>query len=159
MHKDELSTLRENLKRARKLVVSSPRDQRAEREAEVERLERAVKRAESAVNRDKRERVEQEAIASATREEKEKRKHGKGAFYLKDGMSCPVLAPYIMWLTCHYSRQKEATSQSSLRSYGCRGRQACCQESYREEAKEDQPEGDQSEAICTRKRRGSVYRK
>ncbi|KZV77073.1 DUF947-domain-containing protein [Peniophora sp. CONT] len=84
LHKDELSTLRENLKRARKLVVSSPRDQRTEREAEVERLERAVKRAESAVNRDKRERVEQEAIASATREEKEKRKHGKGAFYLKD---------------------------------------------------------------------------
>lgn len=85
MHKDELSTLRENLKRARKLLVSSPRDQRLEREAGVERLERAVKRAESAVNRDKRERVEQQAIAQATQEEKEKRKQGKGAFYLKDG--------------------------------------------------------------------------
>ena len=70
--------------------MSSPRDQRAEREAEVDRLERAVKRAESAVNRDKRERVEQEAIAKAMHEEKEKRKQGKGAFYLKDGTPCAL---------------------------------------------------------------------
>ena len=47
MHQTELGTLKENLKRARKLLVTSPRDLRPEREAEVQRLERAVKRASS----------------------------------------------------------------------------------------------------------------
>jgi ribosomal RNA-processing protein 36 len=38
MRQDELKTLRDNLKRARKLLASSPRDLRPEREAEVEGL-------------------------------------------------------------------------------------------------------------------------
>ncbi|KAI0032742.1 hypothetical protein K488DRAFT_70391 [Vararia minispora EC-137] len=83
-HLQELSTLRDNLKRARKLLASSPRDLRAEREAEVERLERAYKRAESTVSRDKREKIEQDALEKAKKEEKEKRKQGKGVFYLKN---------------------------------------------------------------------------
>ncbi|KAI0068239.1 DUF947-domain-containing protein [Artomyces pyxidatus] len=84
MHETELKTLRENLKRARKLLVSYPKDSREERELEVQRLELAVKRAESAVNRDKREKVEQEALGKASREEREKREKGKGRFWLKD---------------------------------------------------------------------------
>jgi ribosomal RNA-processing protein 36 len=85
LHSSEVKTLRDNLKRARKMVVSSPQDQRAEREAEVARLERALKRAESAVNKDKREKVEREALKKLSSEEKERRKQGKGAWYLKDG--------------------------------------------------------------------------
>lgn len=83
MRQGELVTLRDSLKRARKLLASSPQHLRPEREAEVERLELAVKRAESSVNRDKRERVEREALNAITKEERDKRQKGKKAFWLK----------------------------------------------------------------------------
>lgn len=50
---------------------------------EVQRLERAVKRAESMVNKDRREKVEEEALSKIARQEREKRKEGKGAWYMK----------------------------------------------------------------------------
>lgn len=87
MREGELATLRDNLKRARKLLASSPRHLRVEREAEVERLALAVKRAESSINRDRRERVEQEALTTAKKEEHVKRQKGKKAYWLKDGMA------------------------------------------------------------------------
>jgi len=87
MRKGELTALRDNLKRARKLVVSSPRHLRPEREAEVERLTLAAKRAESSINKDKRERVQQEALSAMTKEERNKRQQGKKAFWLKNGGS------------------------------------------------------------------------
>ena len=87
MRDGELTTLRDNLKRARKLLASSPRHLREEREAEVERLALAMKRAESSVNRDKRERVEQEALTVAKKEEHVKRQKGKRAYWLKDSRS------------------------------------------------------------------------
>ena len=86
MRRDELVTLRDNLKRARKLLASSPQHLRPEREAEVERLALAVKRAESLVNRDKREKVEREALSAVTKEERDKRQMGKKAYWLKNGM-------------------------------------------------------------------------
>lgn len=90
MREGELVTLRDNLKRARKLLVSSPRHLRPEREAEVERLALAVKRVESFVNRDKRERVEQQALSAVTKEERNKRQNGKTAFWLKKGGSFSI---------------------------------------------------------------------
>ncbi|EKM61094.1 uncharacterized protein PHACADRAFT_82265 [Phanerochaete carnosa HHB-10118-sp] len=84
MHEQEMNTLKENLKRARKMLASSPRALRAEREAEVQRLERAVKRAESLVNRGKREQVEASVLAKARKEEKEKQKQGKKAWFMKN---------------------------------------------------------------------------
>ncbi|KAI9511799.1 hypothetical protein F5148DRAFT_949007, partial [Russula earlei] len=84
MRQSELSTLRDHLKRARKRLSSSPRHLRPEREEEVERLSLAVKRAESSVNRDKRERVEQEALSTMAKEERNKRQKGKKPFWLKD---------------------------------------------------------------------------
>ncbi|KAI0094842.1 hypothetical protein BDY19DRAFT_914872 [Irpex rosettiformis] len=84
MHQSELGTLKENLKRARKLLVTSPRILRPEREGEVQRLERAVKRAESTVNKDKKEQTEENALKKVRQEEKEKRIAGKGAWYMKD---------------------------------------------------------------------------
>jgi ribosomal RNA-processing protein 36 len=85
MHKTELSTLKENLKRAKKMSTLSPHNQREEREQEVAKLEQAVKRAESNVNKDKREHVEHDALRKAKQEEKEQRKAGKGAWHMKDG--------------------------------------------------------------------------
>lgn len=82
-HKKELETLRESLKRARKLLASSPRDTYEERVSEVHRLEQAVKRAESLVNKDRRDRIEQEALGKVSREEREKRKQGKGEWHMK----------------------------------------------------------------------------
>ncbi|KAN0134918.1 protein of unknown function (DUF947) domain containing protein [Lactarius tabidus] len=84
MHEGELKMLRENLRRARKLLASSPRDLRPEREAEVERLSLAVKRGESSVNKDKREKVEQDALGAITKEERDKRQKGKKAYWLKN---------------------------------------------------------------------------
>jgi len=66
------------------MLASSPHNQREEREQEVAKLEQAVKRAESNVNRDKREQIEQEALRTAKQDEKEKRKVGKGAWHMKD---------------------------------------------------------------------------
>ncbi|KAF5385210.1 hypothetical protein D9615_001491 [Tricholomella constricta] len=83
-HKKELETLRENLKRARKLLASSPRDTYEERASEVHRLELAVKRGESLVNKDRRDKIEQEALAKVSKEEREMRKQGKGKWHLKD---------------------------------------------------------------------------
>ncbi|KDQ63597.1 hypothetical protein JAAARDRAFT_169593 [Jaapia argillacea MUCL 33604] len=91
MHQTELSTLRENLKRARKLLSSSPRDLREERAMEVARLEQAVKRAESSVNRDKRDKIEEAAIHRVKKDELEKRKQGKGAWFMKDSSKKELL--------------------------------------------------------------------
>ena len=88
LHFGELETLKENLKRAQKLLRSSPRDLREEREEEVERLTRAVKRAESSVNKDRRDAIEATALEKIQREEKEKRKAGKKAWHMKECMSC-----------------------------------------------------------------------
>lgn len=82
---EELSTLLDNLKRARKLLRTSPRDLYDERAQEVTRLELAVKRAESAVNRDKRERIERGALDRLAEEERQKRKQGKGSWWMKTG--------------------------------------------------------------------------
>lgn len=90
-----MKTLKDNLKRARKMLFSSPRDLRAEREQEVQRLERALKRTESLVNRDKREKVEASALSKLRQEEKEKQKQGKGAWYMKDGMVELVFVAFL----------------------------------------------------------------
>ncbi|KAJ3734787.1 hypothetical protein DFJ43DRAFT_1061580 [Lentinula guzmanii] len=83
-HKAELSTLRENLKRARKILASSPRDTKHEREVEVGRLELALKKAESTVNKDRRDTIEQEALRAARRQERTKQEAGKGKWFMKE---------------------------------------------------------------------------
>jgi ribosomal RNA-processing protein 36 len=94
MHLTELRTLRENLKRARKLLAASPRHLREERGVEVEKLERAVKRAESSVNRDKQEKIQENALNKAKEEEKQKRKQGKGEWYMKNGVYSFLERPF-----------------------------------------------------------------
>jgi ribosomal RNA-processing protein 36 len=97
IHRNELKTLRGNLKQARKLLLTSPHDLRLERELEVNRLEMAVKRGESAVNQDTREKVEQEALSKMSKQEREKRKQGKGKWWMKECecYSCSLTCPEI----------------------------------------------------------------
>ncbi|KAL5495405.1 RRP36 [Sanghuangporus weigelae] len=83
LHKTELETLKENLKRARNMLRSSPRDQREGWEEEVNRLERAYKRAESSVDRDRKDGVERQALEQARKEVKERRKDGKSEWHMK----------------------------------------------------------------------------
>ncbi|KAJ7071067.1 DUF947-domain-containing protein [Mycena amicta] len=90
-HKSELQTLRENLKLARKRLASSPKDVRDEREAEVERLERALKRTESLVNQDRKAKVDREALAALHEAEKAKQKDGKKAWWMKESEKKQVL--------------------------------------------------------------------
>lgn len=101
IRQSELSVLKDNLKRARKLLLSSPRDQREEREAEVLRLERTLKRAESSVNRDKREEIERNAMDKVMKEEKQKRKKGKKTWYLKH-CACTAITFHSICIKCHY---------------------------------------------------------
>jgi len=84
--------LKENLKRAQKLLASSPRDQYEVREEEVKRLQLAVKRAESQVDRDRREKVEQDALSKFSQGERNLRKEGKGSWYLKESNKRDILA-------------------------------------------------------------------
>ncbi|KAG8763822.1 rRNA biogenesis protein rrp36 [Ceratobasidium sp. 423] len=74
LQKNEAETLRASLAKARK--------QRAPWET-IESLERALKRAESAVEKAKRDERERETLAKAKKEEKEKQKEGKGAWFMK----------------------------------------------------------------------------
>ncbi|KAG9125149.1 rRNA biogenesis protein rrp36 [Ceratobasidium sp. 392] len=74
LQKSEAATLRESLAKARK--------QRAAPET-IDKLERALKRAESALERARREEREREVLAKAKKEEKAKRQEGKGAWFLK----------------------------------------------------------------------------
>lgn len=67
------------------MLLSSPRDLRDEREQEIARLERAVKRAESMVNRDRMNEVETQALTNAKKEEQDKQKQGKGQWFMKKG--------------------------------------------------------------------------
>ena len=85
-HKNEYHLLKDNLKKAKKALSSTPLASRPEAEEEIERIIRALKRAESTVHRDKREKVEYEALAKVAREEKLKQKEGKGSWFMKDGM-------------------------------------------------------------------------
>lgn len=84
---NELNTLKDSLKRARKLLGSSPHNLREDRQREVNRLELAVKRAESLVNKDKREIVESGALNKVARDEREKRKLGKTGWWMKNCQS------------------------------------------------------------------------
>ncbi|CAE6467711.1 unnamed protein product [Rhizoctonia solani] len=73
LQKNEAETLRASLAKARK--------QRAPWET-IESLERALRRAESGVEKAKRDEREREALEKARKEEKEKQKAGKGACHL-----------------------------------------------------------------------------
>ncbi|KIY53375.1 DUF947-domain-containing protein, partial [Fistulina hepatica ATCC 64428] len=83
MHSNELQTLRDDAKRMRRLVTNAPRHLRAEREQELERMERAIKRVESIVNKEKRDKIEQDALNTVARGEREKRKQGKVGWWMK----------------------------------------------------------------------------
>ena len=83
-HKAELHTLRQNLKRAKKLLLTSPQNLFIERDQEVKRLELAVKRAESMVSKDHKDMTESQALLKLTREEREKRKQGKKRWWMKE---------------------------------------------------------------------------
>lgn len=84
MHVEELATLKENLSRARKLLANSPKHLREERAEEVQRLDFAVRRLESTVQREHRQKIEQDALDSAKKAEKEKQQYGKGQWFMKD---------------------------------------------------------------------------
>ncbi|TFK98787.1 hypothetical protein BDV98DRAFT_606570 [Pterulicium gracile] len=88
----ELKTLSSSLATATKLLANSPRDLRAEREAEVERLTQALRRMQGLVNKDKRDAVERKALEKVKQSEREKAKEGKKQWFMKDGERREVLA-------------------------------------------------------------------
>jgi len=115
MHKGELAELKANLARAQKHLANSPRHLREEREREVERLERAWRRTESIVNREKRERAEMSALEKIKKEEKEKRKDGKGGWWLKDCKFLHIVQiPQLSNPVCLSAEKKEIRARARL---------------------------------------------
>lgn len=144
-----MKTLRDNLKRAKRMLASSPRDQLQQRQAEVERLERTVKRAESTVNKDKRDRIEQAAMQKVRQEEREKQKQGKTAWFMKGGTCSNIRRVAVVRSCVVRSRQEgRAHARTVRRARGGRW-QACRQEGHREETEKGQPEGEEETAVRT----------
>jgi ribosomal RNA-processing protein 36 len=92
MLKDELSNLQGQLAIARKAVLSSSRAERAEKEADVVRIENELGKVRTRKEREGRERREREALTGWKREERNKREEGKGAWHLKEGEKKRILA-------------------------------------------------------------------
>jgi len=65
------------------MLGNAPRHLRDSYEAEVQRLELAVKRAESVVNKERMDRIQRGALLKVSKMEKEKQKQGKGKWFLK----------------------------------------------------------------------------
>ncbi|KAF8609567.1 DUF947-domain-containing protein [Ceratobasidium sp. AG-I] len=82
LQRTEAVTLRASLAKARK--------QRAPFET-IDKLERALKHAESALEKARREEREREALTKVKKEEREKRGEGKGAWYMKQSEKRSVL--------------------------------------------------------------------
>ena len=91
---NELKTLKEDLKRARRVLSSAPRDRRTERENEVKRLELAVQRTESLVDKDRQDKIRMSALQKAAKEEQEKRKQGKRGWWMKKGKQMFLMLKY-----------------------------------------------------------------
>jgi ribosomal RNA-processing protein 36 len=83
-HTRELKTVRDHVKRAQTLLKKAPDGLREGWEEELSRLELAKKKAESAVDQDRRRKIDQEALKQLTKEEKEKRLKGKKGWWMKD---------------------------------------------------------------------------
>lgn len=89
IQKIEVPTLKGSLNATRKALLSSPREMRPELETEISRLERALKRAESSVQKSDRDKRERKALMEAEKAEREKRAQGKGSWYMKKCESFP----------------------------------------------------------------------
>jgi ribosomal RNA-processing protein 36 len=100
IQQDEVASLRKSLSLARKLSQSSPAHLREERAAEVTRLERALKRTESTVERAKREKRNREVLSNVKKEERSKREKGKGGWFMKTGKQNMLLQTYHFAQCC-----------------------------------------------------------
>lgn len=83
----EMAQLRQSLAAAVKLEKSCPLREKPQRTAEREAIERDVARLRTKLDRQKIAQREREALAGVKKEEREKRKEGKGAWYMKKGAS------------------------------------------------------------------------
>ena len=89
LHASELVALCDDYKHACKLLANSLHDLHTVHEEEVRQLERAVKRVESVVHWDMRDKVEAEALQKAVQTEREWRKQSKRPWFMKQ---CALLA-------------------------------------------------------------------
>jgi ribosomal RNA-processing protein 36 len=100
----ELTDLQASLKVAKKAVLSAPRHERRDKEAEVERIEMELGKVRTRREREARERREREAVGKWKKEERAKRGEGKKEWHLKDGES-PLLLLLRLLLPCHSGTQ------------------------------------------------------
>ncbi|KAF8320317.1 DUF947-domain-containing protein [Clavulina sp. PMI_390] len=91
LQETEVGDLKTSLSRARKLLANSPAHLRDDRAAEVTRLERALKRTESHVEREKRERRQREVLGAAKKAEQAKQAAGKGIWHMKKSEKSKLL--------------------------------------------------------------------
>ncbi|WWD20276.1 hypothetical protein CI109_104752 [Kwoniella shandongensis] len=83
--KEELYKLRKAVSAAAKVERTCPWAEKPARTAEREKLEDQLGKLRTRLVRTEREEMERNVLASAKKEEREKREHGKGAWYMKKG--------------------------------------------------------------------------
>jgi ribosomal RNA-processing protein 36 len=123
VHRTELNVLRDNLKRARKLMQNAPRHLKDDYEAETRRIELAVKRAESTVNKERMEGVQREALRKAAKDENEKRKQGKGSWYPKKGkrLARHFCVPTLTWMFQMTAEKRELVTHARYEALAAEG--------------------------------------
>jgi len=94
------------------MLSSAPRHLRDSYEAEVQRLELAVKRAESVVNKERMDRIQRGALSKVSKMEKEKQRQGKGKWFLKKR----ELFEYPQWPNSqfHFSGETRASDSCEI---------------------------------------------
>jgi hypothetical protein len=138
---EEFASLKTALNAATKAERSCARADKDSWAAEKERIERQLAQTRTRLERTQREAREREVLAKAKKDEREKRKEGKGAWHMKKGL---FSLPLVMELTEVDDRcPKRPLVAIQIRFSRVDRRKDRCQTSYGEEASQDVIQGEE----------------
>jgi hypothetical protein len=147
--KDELSGLRTAVQMASKAEKNCPLSQKPARTAEREMLEMELGRLRTKIERGEREAKERDVLARAKKEENEKRKEGKGAWYMKRSeFLCAVGFADARPNAYAFRRAEGSTPQSPIREPGTKRWSESSQEGFGKEEEEDGKQGEKESSVC-----------
>ena len=89
LQQSEVASLKLALKAARKAAANSSKVTKEAREEEVRKLQKALKRTESMVEKSRRDVRERETISEVKKQEKKKQEDGKKPWYMSEGKLAP----------------------------------------------------------------------
>ena len=131
--RDEFTALKQALTSASKAERTCPIQEKQGWTNERERLEKLVAQTRSRIERSERENREREVLSRAKKDEREKRKDGKGAWYMKKGED-------VVFCT-NPRRAARSVAQIQIRGFGRQRRETGREEGYGQEEEEDRRQG------------------